>query len=130
MSRYDALLIPRERPPDLREIKKALLTFDRVFLFEPQDRDVIPPAAFMMAASGGLMPIALPANAVLPLGKAPGFDDEFEAVSAAIDFGKAEGVIETIVPPPDLAGRLIIGSIPLGPDTPNPSFVLSVLRHV
>src|SRR3989442_5716374 len=83
-----------------------------------------------MAASGGLMPIGLHVNAVMPLGKTAGFADEFEQVAAAIEFGKAEGVIATIVPPPDLTGRLFIGNLPLGPDTPNPTFVLSVLRHV
>jgi hypothetical protein len=129
MNELSALLIPRERPPDLVELKKALLTFDRVFLFEPADREVIPPATLMMAASGGMMPIGLQTHPVLPLGKAPGFEAEFESVAAAIDFGKAEGLIETIVPPPDLSGRLYIGNVPVGPDTPNSAFVLGVLRH-
>lgn len=127
---YDALVIPRERPPDLIEIKRALLSFDRVVIFERDDREVIPPAALMMAASGGLMPIGLQGHAVMPLGRAPAFDEEFEEVQAAIEFGKAEGIIDTIIPPPDVAGRLFIGSVPLGPDTPNPTFVLSVLRHL
>lgn len=126
----NALLIPRERPPDLLEIKKALLSFERLFLFEADDREVIPPAALFLAASGGLMPIGVHVNAVMPLGKAPGFTEEFEQVAAAIEFGKSEGVIVTITPPPDLTGRLYIGNVPLGPDTPNPTFVLSVLRHV
>jgi hypothetical protein len=130
MTEFNALLIPRERPPDLNELKKALLSFDRVYLFEPTDREVIPPAMFMMAASGGMMPIGFHNQAVMPLGKAPGFDEEFEAVSAAVEFGKAEGVIATVVPPPDLSGQFIIGNIPVGPDTPNSAFVLGVLRHL
>jgi hypothetical protein len=74
---YRTLLGPSETPPTLREVKRALLTFDKVLLTDPKDRDIIPPQAFMIAL--GLPPI-MGGNfgPVRPLGKSPGYDDEFD----------------------------------------------------
>lgn len=82
-----------------------------------------------MAATGGV-PVLIDMHPVMPLGKAPGFDDEYEQVAAAIAFGKAEGVVEMLVPPPDMSGQLTIGYPDMGPDTPNSHGVLTVLRHL
>jgi len=53
---YEALLVPHEAPPSLRDIKRALLTYDKVVMIDPADRELIPRNSFMTAIIG--MPLA------------------------------------------------------------------------
>jgi len=43
---YEAFLAPTENPSSAVEIKRALLTFDKVYISDPGDRDLFPPQAF------------------------------------------------------------------------------------
>ena len=54
------------------EIKRALLTFDKVYLADPDDRELFPPQAFMTAI--GMPPImGISVGPVRPIGKLPGY---------------------------------------------------------
>jgi hypothetical protein len=82
---YEALLVPSESPPTLSEIKRALLTYDKVILIDPSDRGLIPNESYMSAVMRGFLP-GLPFGAGLhfdvgpirPMGKSLGYDDKFQ----------------------------------------------------
>lgn len=74
-----ALLLNSERPPTLRDLKTALLTYDTVSLVDPADRDLFPSNAFLLAMSGSAaVGVSWPqSHSIRELGKAPGYDDDF-----------------------------------------------------
>ena len=39
---YEAFVAPTESPNTALEIKRALLTFDKVYIADPDDRDLFP----------------------------------------------------------------------------------------
>lgn len=74
---YECLLAPTESPTSFRDIKRALLTYDKVKLIDPNDRDVIPSNTFMAVVSG--MPIVgADTGPVRPMGKELNYDNKFE----------------------------------------------------
>ena len=90
---YEALVVPSESAPSVREIKRALITYDRVVLVDPGDRDVIPPTALMSAI--GMPPIlGINTGPVRPMGKVPGYDSEFERVFDLLKVARNEGLVE------------------------------------
>jgi hypothetical protein len=90
---YDALITPYEQPVSLREIKRALLTFDKVVLVDPADRELMPRTAYMSTIIG--MPLfGIDTGPVRPMGKAAGYDERFERT---IEFCKpaiTQGLLE------------------------------------
>jgi len=46
---YDAFLAPTECPNSSHELKRALLTFDKIYVADPNDRNLFPPQAFLIA---------------------------------------------------------------------------------
>jgi len=91
--RYEALIVPTEASPNLREIKRALITYDRVILVDPGDRDVIPPTAFMTAM--GMPPfIGINTGPVRPMGKLPDYDREFERTFDSLKPAREAGLVE------------------------------------
>lgn len=123
-----ALLIPSERPPTLRDLKAALLTYDTVKLLDPDDRDLFPSTGFGIAL--GMPPvISMPSsNPVRRIGKAPGYDDDFAAVvdaaRAAISQGSVS-VVRTYQPP---SPEIRIGMVDLGGFPLDLSMLLSLFR--
>jgi len=91
--RYEALIVPTEAAPNLREIKRALITYDRVILVDPGDRDVIPPSALMTAM--GMPPfIGINTGPVRPMGKLPDYDNKFDQVFDSLKRAREEGLVE------------------------------------
>jgi len=71
----NALIIPTESPYDSESIKRALMTYDKVYLFSPDDRDIIPSNIYMQLTTG--MPLGMPMEPVRPLGKTANYDEAF-----------------------------------------------------
>jgi hypothetical protein len=122
-----AILIPSERPPRIEEVKLALLSFDRVHLPDPDDRDVIPRHA-LMAAMIGFPVFALDSGPVAPLGKVAGFDRHFAQLRDELHGPLVDG---QVVIDPSIqtgAGQLTIGAVHIGAGVPNPGFVFHLYR--
>jgi hypothetical protein len=73
---YEALLVPSESPATLRDIKRALLTYDKVVLIDPGDRGLIPNHSLFSAIVP--LPIGIDMGPVRPMGKTVGYDEKFE----------------------------------------------------
>ncbi|BAL75998.1 hypothetical protein [Bradyrhizobium cosmicum] len=122
------LLMPSEQPATLLDLKVALLTYDTVALVDPNDRDLFPGTGMAMAM--GMPPVvSLPSTTpIRRIGKAPGYDDEFDAVlegaKAAISQGSVS-VVSTYRPP---APDLMIGSVDLGGFPLNLPLLLTLYR--
>lgn len=123
------MLMPTERPIELRDIKQALLSFDHVHIPSPEDRELIPPTAYMMSS----MPIPIPFHfnrgQVRPLGKTPNFD---ELTSKVLDQSKEASRQGSLVlrDVPTYPEGIYIGNIPLPEDSPNPRFIYQVYREL
>ena len=72
----NTLIMPTESPVSTRDIKRALISFDQVYIPSPDDRDMIPQNTFMSVASAVPFAVTLGNQPVRLLGKVPGFDDE------------------------------------------------------
>ncbi len=108
------LLITSEQPPTLLDVKAALLTYDTVKLVDPDDRDLFPSTGIMMAM--GMPPvISMPTpNPVRRIGKAPGFDNDFEQLLDALAPAfrqESVSIVRTYQPP---APEVRIGMVDLG----------------
>ena len=124
------LIIPTESPPTLREIKRALLCFDKVLLVDPSDRDVIPPNAWMSSIIG-LPLIGMSAGAVRPLGKIADYDSKFQKLLEEIEPASAAGLVEVISTYDQAAtSGFTIGAVPTGGYPLAPQFVMEVYRSV
>jgi len=75
---YDALLAPTESPSQLRDIKKALLTYDKVFIIDPSDRELMPRNS--LTAALGIPSLSIGMRAIRPLGKCIGYDEIYEKI--------------------------------------------------
>jgi len=92
---YECLIAPSESPTSLREIKRALLTYDKVFLIDPSDRDIMPSSSWMATTSG--MPFfSMPCGPIRPMGKTIGYDNIFERIIDECRLGIEQGLIEVI----------------------------------
>lgn len=124
-----ALVVPTEHAPAELEIKRALLTFEEVHLLDPDDRDLMDPAAFMNALSGGRMPVAFGqvGSTALPLPKTESFDGDFERlVDTFVRGGAHESLI--IRPRPKFVSGLVIGGPPVPEGWPSPAWTLQTFR--
>jgi hypothetical protein len=126
------LVIPREKPPTLSELKRALLTYEHVYLTSPDDRELIPPSHFVAASSVGIMmPISMDVGPVRPLGKVAGYDTYFQYLidecKAAVKQGSLV-VLDTPALPQQ--GVFSIGALPECPGWPDPVMVYRVFREM
>lgn len=126
---YEALLVPHERPITLREVKRALLTYDKVVLVDPSDRDIMPRVAFANAVLG--MPMAIDMGPVCEMAKVNGYDDGFSQVADECKLAVQKGIVE-IKPTYQIEGlgQITIGSIPTGGYPLMPNVVFSIYRHM
>ncbi len=123
-----ALLIPSESPPSVDDVKQALLTFEHVRLLSPDERGLVPDIAAFQAISPVPLPVGMNLAPLRPLGKVPGYDGAFE------------NLMETLIPAvrqnlvifdaaPERHG-MVIGSIPVPQDTPNPRAIYQIYASI
>lgn len=128
---YESLIAPSETPNTLLEIKRALLTYDKVKLIDPSDRDVMPSTAYMSTIIG--MPlIGVDMGAVRPMGKSIGYDNIFERIIDKCQPAIQQGLIEVIktYDIADTKGALTIGAVPTGGYPLNTQFVFWLYRSM
>ncbi len=126
---YESLVVPKETVTSLTEIKRALLSFEKVFLLEPNDRDMIPPNSFLAAI--GMPFLGINFGAVRPLGKISEYDNNFEKLTDELKLARKEGIIEVISTFNQQATQgTTIGAVPIGGYPLNPSFVLWLYRNI
>jgi hypothetical protein len=128
---YECLVAPTESPNSLLEVKRALLTYDKVKLIDPSDRDVMPSNAYMSTVLG--MPLfGMDMGAVRPMGKVLGYDDIFEKIIDTCKPAIQQGLIEVIstYDIPKTKGSFTIGGVPTGGYPLNTQFVFWLYRSM
>lgn len=127
---YETLFSPTEYVPSSLELKRALLTFDRVLLFDPDDRDFFPPQAFTIAM--GMPPIfGMNIGPVKPLGKAPGYDDAFQRLLDEFSVAGRQGLVDVVSSyDRSSSDSITIGAVQMGGYPLNPRFLLWAFRNI
>lgn len=124
---YTALLAPHESPNSSLEIKRALLTYEKVIIIDPNDRDLIP-ANSLVSVLMGMPIIGMSMGAVRPMGKSQNYDERFERVIEGASEAVTQGLIEIrSTYQPHKAG-VTIGGVPLGGYPIDPSSVFWIYR--
>ncbi|MDE1467638.1 hypothetical protein [Aurantiacibacter sp. D1-12] len=125
-----AYLAPTERPVRLIDVKKALLTFDRVMIPDPEDRDLFPSQAFTLAM--GMPPIiSLPVGPIRPLGKTADYDAKFDELMDGLASATRQDLVEVVSTyRRSEANNLVIGRVDMGGYPLNPQFLLWAYRSV
>ncbi len=89
----NAYIAPTESPPSLLDVKRALLTYDRVFLPDPEDRDIFPGNAFFIAM--GAPPIFGGGGGnVRRIGKVKDYDDGYDTLLDELAVARRQGIID------------------------------------
>lgn len=128
---YECLIVPSETPNSLLEIKRALLTYDKVRLVDPGDRDVMPSNAFMSTIIG--VPLfGMSMGPVRPMGKILGYDAIFEKIIENCKMAISQGLLEVIstYDIPATQGNFTIGGVPTGGYPLNTQFVFWLYRNM
>lgn len=127
---YNGLLVPHERPVTLREIKRALLTYDKVLLVDPADRDMMP-ANSLMSVLIGLPIMGIDMGPARPMGKAPGYDDAFTRAFEGAAEARRQGLLE-VRSTYDLAQtkQATIGAVMTGGYPLHPNMVFGIYRNM
>lgn len=129
----NSIILPTEMPIDIQDIKRALITYDKVYIPSPDDRELIPPNIYQNALFASLgfpiMPFGMPDSAVKPLGKTNNYDKTFELVMKECKAGFSQGSLE-ILGAPKYENSVTIGAIPIPDDTPNPYFTYMNYRNL
>jgi len=114
----------------ITDIKRALLTFDKVYLSHPDDREIIPRSLHMAFLSPFPIPISGDLGPVRPLGKTPYYDKYFERVLEEAKPAIAQESLIVLDSPESTKPGLSIGSIPIPKGWPNPSLVFRAYRGI
>jgi hypothetical protein len=129
----NSLLIPTEKPVTENEIKRALLTYDKVYIPSPDDRELIPPNTYQNVVFKSLgfpaFPFSHGGGPVKPLGKVDNFDDNFQLVLDKCKKALSQDSIK-ILNPPKYDQSFTIGAIPVPDDTPNVLFTYLNYRRL
>ncbi|WP_425418676.1 hypothetical protein [Oricola indica] len=127
---YSTYIAPSEQPCSSLDIKRALLTYDRVALADPNDRDLFPPQAFLVAM--GMPPImGFPFGAVRPIAKVEGYDNQFDQLMDEVDIARREGLIDVVSSYDQSAEKNItIGAVQMGGYPLDPRFLLWAYRSI
>ncbi|MFK8328487.1 hypothetical protein M2D63_000515 [Pseudomonas sp. BJa5] len=125
---YTALLAPHESPNSSLEIKRALLTYEKVLIIDPNDRDLIPSNSLASVLMG--MPLfGMSMGDVRPMGKVQDYDERFERVIDGASEAVKQGLIEVCSTyQPHKSGKVTIGGVPLGGYPIDPSSVYWIYR--
>jgi hypothetical protein len=133
---HTALIIPTEAPPAATDIKRALITYDKVLIVDPGDREMMPPQSIAEAAVPGSSGFFISNMSGRPLGKLPNYDVAFEQTLDAFRPAIEQGVLQvgstfTYHPAPR-PGQITagFGSYRPGNYLPNPQVVLAVYRSL
>ena len=127
---YESLVVPSESPTSIREIKRALLAYDKVYLVDPSDRDLIPGSTYMAAATG-IPFFSLPVKSVRLMGKTIGYDDVFERIVDQCLSAINQDLIEVISTYDQSETQdMVIGSVQIGGFPLDPSSVLYLYRGI
>ncbi|RVT93329.1 hypothetical protein [Sphingomonas crocodyli] len=132
MAIRNAYLAPAESPPTEVEVKRALLTFDKIFIADPSDRDFIPPQSFMLAMGmPALFGGKLGGQSARCLGKTQNYDNRFDELLEVLKPARADGLID-VVSTYDLQTekQFTIGAVLMGDYSLNPEFMLWSYRNV
>lgn len=122
-------LVPSERPIKMIDVKKALLTYDRVYLPDPDDRDLIPPQTFSSIVFG--MPLAVHQGPIRALGKIPAYDDSFDQLLDELSAPYRQEIIQVVSSFERRdSGTIILGPPQLGNYPLNPEFMFHAYREV
>lgn len=129
----NSIILPTEQPVDIHDIKRALLTYDKVFIPSPDDRELIPPNVYQNVVFQSIgfpaLPIGGSFGSVKPLGKVDNYEIEFDKTIEECKNAIREGKIE-ILGAPKYEESMTIGAIPLPEDTPNPLFTYINYRQM
>jgi hypothetical protein len=127
---YESLIAPHENPASLRDIKRALLTYDKVKIIDPDDRDVMPSNSFMSSIMG--MPlIGMDIGPIRPMGKAIGYDDIFQKIVDNCKPAIQQGLLEVISTYQKADTKsFTIGGVPNGGYPLNTQFVFWLYRRM
>lgn len=126
---YESLIAPHENPASLRNIKRALLTYDKVKIIDPDDRDVMPSNTFMSAIMG--MPIGMDMGPIRPMGKAIGYDDIFQKILDSCKPAIQQGLLEVVSTYQKADTKsFTIGGVPTGGYPLNIQFVFWLYRKM
>ncbi|GJD40864.1 hypothetical protein [Methylobacterium bullatum] len=127
---YETFMSPHERPNSSLEIKRALLTFDKVHISDPGDRDLFPPQAFAMAL--GMPPLmGFNSGPVRPLGKYNNYDNEFDQLMDELDIARRENILDvTSTYDLETSQKSTIGAVLLGSYPLNVQFMLWAYRNL
>ena len=129
----NSIILPTEQPVDIHDIKRALLTYDKVYLPSPDDREIIPPNTYQNAVFASLgfptMPLGMPEGPIKPLGKTDNYDENFERIIEECKSAISQGSIE-ILGAPKYHETFTILATPMPDDTPNPFFTFINYRQL
>lgn len=127
---YSSLLVPHESPTTLREVKRALLSYDRSILVDPADRDFMPSNA-VMAAIMGIPIFGISTGPARPMSKAPEYDTEFEQLVETCRPAIEQGLIEVRSTYTKSAeGNFTLGGIDMGGYPLDPRAVFWLYRSM
>jgi hypothetical protein len=127
---YESLIVPHEHALTIRELKRALLTYDKVLLVDPSDRDLMPSNAFMRTVApfpGNLL--GYDTGPVRPMGKSLGYDEQFARVIEEAQQAVSQGLVQvrsTYQKQPP--GSFTFGGVPVGGFPLDMNFVLDAYR--
>ena len=127
---YESLIAPHENPVSLRDIKRALLTYDKVKIVDADDRDLMPSNTFMSLVMG--MPLfGMDVGPIRPMGKAIGYDVIFQRILEDCKPAIQQGLLE-VVSTYDRAEtkKFTIGGVPVGGYPLNTQFVFWLYRRM
>jgi len=129
----NSIILPTEQPIDIHDVKRALLTYDKIYIPSPDDRELLPPNTYQNALFASLgfpsMPMGMPDGPIKPLGKTDNYDDTFEQVIKECKDAISQGSIE-ILGTPKYEESFTIGATPMPEDTPNPFFTFINYRRI
>jgi len=86
----NSLIISTESPYDPESIKRTLLTYDKIYLFSPENRDIIPSNIYMKLTTG--MPMGMSMEPVRPLSKTADYNSRFEKIVEEFDSAIKQGL--------------------------------------
>lgn len=129
----NSIILPTEQPVDIQDIKRALITYDKIYIASPDDRELIPSNTYQNALFASLgfptMPFGMPDGPIKPLGKIDNHDAMFEEVLTLCKDALDQGSLE-ILSAPQYTQTATFGATPIPEDTPNPYLTYFNYRQI
>lgn len=129
----NSILLPTEQPVNIHDIKRALITYDKVYITSPDDRELLPPNIYKNVVFQSLgfpfLPFGGSYGPVKPLGKTDDYESDFERTMHECKSAISQGKIE-IFGAPKYEESFTLGGVPLPDDTPNPTLTYINYRQM